>query len=495
MTLKDLLSCLPNPPKRIPSLEITAITENSRECDAHSLFVCVKGQKFDGHRYATDAYKRGCRVFLTQDEVSLPDDALILTVEDSRRSLATLACHFYGNPSRQLDVIGITGTKGKTTVAYMIRHILEKNGIPCGYIGTNGIAFGTRYIESKNTTPDAITLQKALNEMHHAGCRAVVLEVSSQALYQHRADGIRFSCCIFTNLFVDHIGEGEHPDFAHYKACKHRLFTDFQTDKVLYNADDPHAFDMIRDSSARLLSCAFLADADYIRSDVTPIMGKDSLGVAFSLSHGGKETPFTIPLIGDFNAQNASFAAAVAAECFCISMENAAKALADIAVPGRSEVVPLESGGIAIIDYAHNGASLRHLLQNLRVFSPKRLICLFGSVGDRTEIRRHELGDAAAELSDFCILTSDNPGNEDPEKILDEIAAVVKSHQTPYACFADREEAIRYGVGILGQGEILVLAGKGHETYQLIGSEKKAFDEKGILRSAVVDSLTKKSTV
>ncbi len=494
MTLRDLLSCLPNDPKCISDLEITRITENSRECDAHTLFVCIKGQKFDGHRYAADAYNRGCRAFLAEDALVLPDDAITVTVEDTRRALAALACRFYEHPSQRLDVIGITGTKGKTTVAYMIRHVLEKNGISCGYIGTNGIDFAATHFDTKNTTPDAITLQNTLNKMHRAGCRAVVLEVSSQALYQHRVDGIEFSCCVFTNLFSDHIGEGEHPDFEHYKACKRRLFSEFRTDTVIYNADDSHALDMICGSSAHIVSCALQTDADYVRSNISPIFKKDSLGVSFTLSHEGKNVPFSIPLIGDFNALNATLAAAVASVSFGIPLENTANALTDIAVPGRSEVIPLESGGIAIIDYAHNGASLRQLLQNLRAFAPKRLLCLFGSVGDRTEMRRRELGEAAAELSDFCILTSDNPGNEDPEKILGEIASVVDFYQTPYRSFADREEAIRYGVGLLNPNEILVLAGKGHETYQLIGTEKKGFDEKEILCSAA-RSLAKKSTV
>jgi len=450
MTLKELLSCLPTAPSKIPSLEITDITENSRKCQEHSLFVCIKGQKFDGHNYASDAYRRGCRAFLAQDTIKLPKDAFIVTVEDTRRILASLACHFYKHPSHRLEVIGITGTKGKTTVAHMIRHILEANGISCGYIGTNGIDFSKQHFETQNTTPDAITLQNMLNEMYRAGCRAVVLEVSSQALLQYRVDGIKFSCCVFTNLFLDHIGDGEHPDFEHYKACKHRLFADFLADTVVYNADDTHAIDMIRDSSARLISCASLPGADYVRSGVTPVSEKNSFGVSFSLDHQGKDFDFSIPLIGDFNAMNASIAAAVASECFGISPDRSVIAMEHISVPGRSHVIPLESGGTAIIDYAHNGASLRYLLQNLRTFAPKRLICLFGSVGDRTEIRRHELGEAAAELCDFCIITSDNPGTEDPHKILDEIASVVEVHHTPYRCFTDREEAIRYGVEILG---------------------------------------------
>ena len=494
MTLRDLLSSISIDTSNLPSLEITSITENSRECDPRSLFVCIKGTTFNGHAYAIDAYRRGCRAFLAQEVLDLPGDAFVATVKDTRCALASLACHFYKNPSHELKVIGITGTKGKTTVAYMIRHILEKSGISCGYIGTNGIDYCGMHFDSKNTTPDAITLQNTLRKMVSARCRAVVLEVSSQALFQYRVDGTKFSCCVFTNLFSDHIGEGEHPSFEHYKACKHRLFADFSVDSIVYNADDPHAIDVIRGSSASLISCASTEGADYIKGDVLPVCQKDALGVSFSLSHNAEKTRFSLPLIGDFNALNATIATAVVAESFDISPKNTANLLLDISVPGRSEVIHLEGGGIAVIDYAHNGASLRYLLENLRLFKPSRLICLFGSVGDRTEIRRQELGEAAAQLSDFCIITSDNPGKEDPEKILHEIATVIERHKTPYHCLADREEAIRYGVEILNPGEILVLAGKGHENYQLIGSEKRAFDEKEILRSAD-QSLAKRSTV
>ena len=485
MKLTELLSCIPQISQKIPSMEIEELTESSRKCHEKTLFVCIKGYRSDGHAYAKDAYQRGCRAFLAQKSLELPEDAFVFLVENTREALGVLACRFYGHPSHRIPVVGITGTKGKTTVACMLRGILEKNGISCGYIGTNGMDYSNVHIDTENTTPDAITLQKTLTAMISNGCKAVVMEVSSQALAQYRVAGMKFFCCVFTNLFTDHIGAGEHHDFEDYKACKKRLFTDFDAETVIYNISDPHGADVVSlASKARLVTCSTEEAADYSASALCPAQSDDALGMSFDLICQEKSVSFTIPLIGNGNALNAVLASAVARECFGISLQNAAKALNNARIPGRSEVIPLENGGIAVIDYAHNGESLRQLLEHLRRFHPRRLICLFGSVGDRTAIRRKELGRAAAEYSDLCILTSDNPGMEDPQKILDEIAEAVSAHQTPYRCFTDRAEAIRYAVGIMETGDILVLAGKGHEAYQLIGSQKIPFSEKDILLSA-----------
>lgn len=485
MKLCDLLSCLPDLSSDVPNVEIHAITENSNLCDANTLFVCIEGYRSDGHRYASDAYKRGCRVFLAQKSLELPADAYIYTVPNTRRALALLSCRFYGNPSHRLCVIGITGTKGKTTVACMIRRILEDNGISCGYIGTNGIDFCGLHEEISNTTPDAITLQRTLSQMADRDCRAVLLEVSSQALLQHRADGIRFLCGVYTNLYPDHIGDGEHRDFENYKKCKHRLFTEFEMESVICNADDPHTPEMVNGCCAEQFTCAAKKDADYKCIGIAHNRSDQGLGTTFELLHQGRSVMFSLPMIGSGNVLNAIQASAVAHECFGIPLENAANALKKIQVSGRSDVIPLRSGGLAVIDYAHNGESLRQILTELRKFRPARLICLFGSVGERTTLRRRELGSAAGELSDLCILTSDNPATEDPQKIIDEIAEAVSPHGTPYQCIVDRETAIRYAVGILKHGDILLLAGKGHEAYQLVGKEKIPFSEKDILISAV----------
>ncbi len=487
MKLNELLAPLSLDQNAIPSTEITELTEDSRTCHPGALFVCIDGFHSDGHRYAEDAYRRGCRAFVAQKKLSLPQDAFVFYTENTHYSLGMLACRFFEHPSRQIPVIGVTGTKGKTTVACMIREILEKNGIPCGYVGTNGVDYGTVHLETVNTTPDAVTLQRTLRQMADTGCRAAVLEVSSQALMLERVSGMKFACAVYTNLFSDHIGNGEHRDFEDYKRCKKRLFTDFGAEIMVYHSADAYADEFCAASSAtKKISCAFKRGADYQASSPSPLRYENRLGTAFELSKDNNQIPCRIPLIGYGNAANAILAMAVCKEGFGIPLEDSAKALESIEIAGRSQIISLENGGLAVIDYAHNGESLRQLLIHLKVFAPHRLICLFGSVGERTELRRRELGMAAAEHADLCIITSDNPGREDPKKIMDEIAAVVSSYQTPYRCIVDREKAIRYAVEIMETGDILVLAGKGHETYQLIGGEKLPFSEREILQSKLL---------
>ena len=491
MNLKNLLATLSFQTSReIPSVEIDEITQDSRTSHEKALFVCIEGFCSDGHQFAHKAYENGCRVFLAQKELTLPNDATVLLVENTRSALGTLACRFYSDPSHEIPVIGITGTKGKTTVASMIRCILEQNGVLCGYIGTNGIAFGNTAYETVNTTPDAITLQKTLREMVDAGCRAAVLEISSQALLLDRVQGMRFSCGVFTNLFSDHIGAGEHRDFEDYKRCKRKLFSDFEMETVVYHSGDPYASEMTKDAIAnRKIACTLENTADYCAQNIVPYQTDRQLGTTFLISHNSQSVTFEIPMIGSGNALNGLLATAVARECFGISLRSAADALRDVMIAGRSEIIPLESGALAIIDYAHNGESLRQLLLHLKQFRHNRLICLFGSVGERTRIRRRELGEAAAQYADLCILTSDNPGKEDPQKILDEIAEVFLDIETPYRCIVDREDAIREAMEIAQAGDFLVLAGKGHETYQLIGSEKRWFCEREILRSSALKSV------
>lgn len=487
MKLNELLAPLSLDSNTIPSTEITELTENSRACHPGALFVCIEGFRSDGHRYADDAYSRGCRAFVAQKKLSLPQDAFVFYTENTHHALGVLACKFYNDPSRQIPVIGITGTKGKTTVACMIREILEKNGISCGYIGTNGVDYGTVHLETANTTPDAVTLQSTLRQMVNSGCRAAVLEVSSQALMLDRVAGMEFFCVVYTNLFSDHIGEGEHRDFEDYKACKRRLFTDFGAEIMVYHGDDAHADEFCAASSAtKKTSCALERDADYRGSSLSPMRSTHGLSTEFTLLNRDDRFSCRIPLIGSGNAVNALLAIAVSKECFDISPRDSAKALETVEIAGRSQVITLENGGLAVIDYAHNGESLRQLLIHLRSFTPRRLICLFGSVGERTELRRRELGMAAAEHADLCIITSDNPGKEDPQKIMDEIATVISAYQTPYRCIVDREKAIHYAVEIMESGDILVLAGKGHETYQLIDGERIPFSEREILQSKLL---------
>ncbi len=466
----------------LPDCEIEALTDRSDRATQNSVFVCIKGARADGHELALDAYERGCRVFVAEHSLPLPEDATVLLTASTRATLSHLASLFYGEPSKRLQIVGITGTKGKTTTAQMLVQILKQNHVNVGYIGTNGICYGETEGATLNTTPDPLTLHRTLAQMEAAGVTTVVLEVSSQALMQERVRDVRFTSVLFTNLYPDHIGVNEHPSFAHYRDTKHRLFTDFDTRYAFFNTDDASAAEMMRDCRAqKCLRCGLDAASDYRITGILPTMENGVPGVSFTLLTEGTGTAVTLPLMGTCNAYNALLAMAVAKEAFGISERASSRALADARVAGRAECIPLPTGACGVIDYAHNGESMRQILSSLRAYRPHRLIVLFGSVGERSQLRRAELGRAAAELSDLAILTSDNPGNEDPCAILEEIAAAFEGSKTPFYKIPDRAEAIRAAVRMTEPGDILLLAGKGHERYQLIGREKRPFCESDIL--------------
>ena len=486
MRTQFLFDCLTDAAK-IPCGEIEHLTEDSRKANEKTLFVCIRGAIADGHQYAASAYERGCRFFVAERALSLPDDAFVLIVNDTRRALAKLACRLYGDPSSSMKVIGITGTKGKTTTAEMLAQILNQNKIPTGYIGTNGIAYGEVLKATANTTPDAVTLQETLSHMKALGMKAVIMEVSSQALMQYRADGVRFDAVLFTNLFRDHIGLHEHPTMEHYKACKKRLFTEFDAPCMILNDDDAFSKELLQESSAkRKITCSFEdPTCDFFGTEIRLLQQNGFLGVSFDLFG----VTFRLPLIGKANAYNALLATVCAKERFGISLSQSATVLSGISIAGRSECISLPNGACAVIDYAHNGESLRALLQSLRAYAPARLLCLFGSVGDRTRERRAEMGSVAASLCDLCFLTSDNPGYEDPQRIMEEIAVSFDAAKAPYRMITDRERAIVEALRETKAGDVLVLAGKGHETYQLIQNKKIPFSEKEIVEKTVKNNL------
>lgn len=486
MNAKKLLKGI-LPLRLVPNREILTVTEDTRRADANSLFVCIKGARADGHALAYRAYENGCRVFVAEHPIDLPPDAYVLRTDNTRLTLSRIACAFYGDPSKHLHVIGITGTKGKTTTAQLTASILNDCGIPCGYIGTNGIRYGEVQKTTVNTTPDAITLQGTLADMLAHGMRAVCVEVSSQALMQYRADGTRFSTVVFTNLSSDHVGPTEHPSFEHYRDCKHRLFTDFAAKNAIWNVDDEAYAQMQEGCTARrtVTISTLIRGVSLNAASIRPINQPDAHGISFALGKGNRTYDVHLPLIGRCNVSNALQSLAIAIEIMKIPTEKAIRALSRAVVDGRSEWISLPSGGAAVIDYAHNGESLYRILTALREYAPRRLTVLFGSVGERTQMRRRELGDVAASLADLCILTSDNPGNEPAEAILDEIAESFDGTDVPYQKIPDRRKAILTALRIAEENDILLLAGKGHEKYQLIGNEKQYFCEKEIIEEYI----------
>ena len=459
-------------------VEIKKVTPDSRQADSDSLFVCVPGAKYDGHDFAVFAYKNGCRNFAAERDLKLPEDAQVLIFKDTRIALAEISHAFYSYPSERLKVIGITGTKGKTTTAQLIYHTLNHNNIKTGYIGTNGVAYGDHEERTANTTPESIELARIMSDMVRDGVKYVVLEVSSQALYMNRVRAVEFDSLIYTNLYPDHIGGAEHPTFEHYRDSKRRLFAEFPTTLVVTNGDDPYSDFMTEGTEGHRVEYTVGGDG-WIRAEKAGLYRDGfQLGVEFDLCVCDRRQKIRLPMPGRFNIHNALAAAVVCIKAG-VRLERIADSFGKAKINGRFQVEQFDTKATFVIDYAHNGASLESVLEVLRAYEPKRLICLFGSVGGRTKTRRAELAAAASKYCDLCILTSDNPDLEDPDQIIDEIASHMDG--CPYERIADRREAIERAVEIAREGDIVLFAGKGHERYQLIKGEMVPFCERQIL--------------
>lgn len=464
--------------------EIGHITNNSREAKSNSIFVCIKGYATDGHLFAKNSYGNGCRVFVCEHIPDrLPSDATVIIVKDSRIALALLSGELYGNPSNELIVIGITGTKGKTTTAIMIKQLLDKSGIPTGYIGSNGILYENVKIEATNTTPESYKIHYFMRKMVDCGTKAIVMEVSSQALKLNRVLGIEFDITLFSNLSPDHIGPGEHDNFDDYFSCKKQLFDNFKSNITIANADDEYTNKILADCQNKKIYYAINSPADIKANNLELCRGAEILGMSFDVNLLGKTIPCALSIPGEFNIHNALATLSVA-NALGIDMEHATSVLSSMNINGRFETIISDNGACFVIDYAHNGLSLKSALCALRKYQPHRLICLFGSVGCRTQVRRAQMGAVAAEYADFSILTSDNPNTEDPQAIINEIAVQYKDSSS-YISIPDRKEAIEYALRIAQEGDIILLAGKGHERYQLINNKKEYFCEREILTNYI----------
>lgn len=464
--------------------EIDFITNNSYEARQNTIFVCIRGFATDGHIYALSAYEKGCRVFVCEYiPTNLPSDATVIIVSNTRIALAVLSSEIYGHPSKELLVIGITGTKGKTTTSLMIKQMLDRAGIPAGYIGSNGVIFGGKKLETANTTPESYKLQGYMRDMADSGIKAAVLEVSSQALKQSRVLGISFDITLFTNLYCDHIGPGEHDNWDDYFDAKKKLFNDFDTPTVIANADDPYTESMLADCKSRKIYYSVNKKADYSAKDISLCRTCDMLGISFDCHCNDGAFPCSLAIPGEFNIHNA-LATFATANAIGIDPHFISQNLSSLRIDGRFETVSAPNGACFVIDYAHNGVSLQSALMALREYEPNRLICLFGSVGNRTQVRRAQMGAVASKYADFSILTSDNPNTENPQNIIDDIAEQFNDDSS-HISIPDRREAIKYAINIAKAGDIVLLAGKGHEKYQLIGGKKQYFCEREIIEDYI----------
>ncbi|MDE6851120.1 MAG: UDP-N-acetylmuramoyl-L-alanyl-D-glutamate--2,6-diaminopimelate ligase [Lachnospiraceae bacterium] len=484
MKLQDLVAeldytCLQGEMNR----EITTLVYDSRRAERDSVFVCISGAVRDAHEFAPEVAQKGAAVLVVERPVDVPADVTVLQVENTRLALAVMSAAYFGHPAKELLTIGITGTKGKTTATYMVRSILEASGFQTGLIGTIETIIGSEVIPSANTTPESYLVQKYFRKMADAGCKCVVMEVSSQGLMLHRVGGFVFDYGIFTNLEPDHIGPNEHKDLADYIHCKSLLFR--QCKHGIFNVDDSHMEQILQGHTCEVETYGFSEHADIRARNVQLTDQGGTLGVSYDMS-GLLDLHVEIAIPGKFSVYNSMTAIAICRH-FGVSQEKILSSLSQIRVKGRVEILPVSSKFTLMIDYAHNAMSLESLLSTLQEYHPKRLVCLFGCGGNRSRDRRFEMGEVSSRLADLTIVTSDNPRDEKPEDILEDIVTGVKKADGEYITIINREEAIRYAIEHAREGDVIVLAGKGHEDYQEICGKKYPMDERVIVADIVKD--------
>lgn len=471
MKLSQLLSAVGVEPLR--EAEISTLTCDSREVTPGALFVALEGANCDGGKYIDEALARGAAAVVCGAE--LPEGVNGAAVNNPRAALSALAAEFYGHPAEALTLAAVTGTKGKTTTAHMIREIFASAGFKTGMIGTLGAFIETDLLEETgNTTPEPAALQRILRRMVDAGCSHVVMEVSSQAMKLRRVDGVQFDAAVFLNLSPDHIGGAEHADFGEYRACKAALFR--QCRLAVGNADDPNWTAMLAQVPrvVPVRTFGFGEDADVRGGQIFP--GKMSLSTRFSVDG----VPFDLPLPGRFNAANALAAITL---CRALGIEDDAirAGLSRVSVPGRCQRFPADAPYTVLIDYAHNGESFRALLEVLRGHPHRRILVLFGAGGDRPKIRRRDMARAAAEGADYAVITEDNPRSERPEDICRDIFNEIDG-KIPCEIVVDRREAIFRILHLARPGDIVALVGKGHESYILQDGVRREFSEWAVLK-------------
>lgn len=465
-------------------VEITDLVYDSRKVTKNSVFVCISGAVSDGHEYVSDAINKGAAAIITEKDIEAPDSISVVKVNNSRLTLANMSAAYFDYPAEKLKTIGITGTKGKTTTTYMVRSILESAGLKTGLIGTIETIIGDEVIPSDNTTPESYILQKYFAKMVEAKCDLVVMEVSSQGLMLNRVAGFVFDFGIFTNIEPDHIGPNEHKDFEEYLACKGLLFKNCKVGIV--NGDDVRAKDVLEGCTCTVESYGLNEGRDLRAADVNLFHNNGVLGVTYQVE-GLMNFPVTLNVPGKFNVYNSLTAIAICRH-FNMKEDVIKKALLNVKVKGRVEPVQVSGKFSVMIDYAHNAMSLKSLLTTIKEYEPKRLVCLFGCGGNRSKLRRFEMGEISSNLADLTVVTSDNPRNEEPEDILNDIITGVKKADGEYIAIIDRKEAIRYCIENAKEGDVVILAGKGHEDYQEIRGVKHKMDERRLI-SQVLEEL------
>lgn len=464
--------------------DVTTLVYDSRKVEKGSVFVCISGSVRDAHEFIPDVIAKGAAAIIVEKDVEPQDGVTYLKVEDSRLALACMSAAYFGHPARKLKTIGITGTKGKTTTTYMVKSILESAGIRTGLIGTIESIVDEKRIPSANTTPESYRVQELFHEMVEAGLEAVVMEVSSQALMLHRVSGFTFDIGVFTNLEPDHIGENEHKDFADYMHCKSLLFR--QCKLGIFNGDSEHLQGILEGHTCKVETFGYGKGNDLVADGVELKKEHGALGVRYHVS-GLMNFDVEVNVPGSFSVYNSLTAIAICHH-FGVDVEKIKHALLHVSVKGRIEIVPVTKRYTIMIDYAHNAMSLESLLTTLREYEPGRLVCLFGCGGNRAKSRRYEMGEVSSRLADLTVVTSDNPRNEEPMDIINDILVGVHKADGEYVTIPDRKEAIAYCMKHAQDGDIVVLAGKGHEDYQEICGVKHHMDERELIADIIKEN-------
>lgn len=474
MKLIDILKGVNCEIKGDPNIDISGVCYDSRKSKNKYLFIAIKGFKTDGIFYVEEAIKNGAVAVVTDREIKEYPGITTVLVEDARAAMAKIASNFYNNPTSKLTLIGVTGTNGKTSVTYMLKAILERQNNKVGLVGTIQNMIGDEVIPSVHTTPESLDLQELFSIMVNKGVKYVVMEVSSHSLALNRVDECEFDIAVFTNLSQDHLDF--HQNMEEYAKTKSKLFKMAKRASVI-NIDDKYSSMMIESSKAKVLT--------YGIKDFAYVMAKDirnSLdGVKFKVQIEDKKEEISLKIPGIFSVYNA-LAAITVADFLGISLRSVREALSQVTVKGRFELVETGKDFYVIIDYAHTPDGIQNIMEALKEYKTGRKILLFGAGGDRDKTKRPLMGEVAGKYADFCILTSDNPRSEDPREIISQIEEGIKKTNCPYVVIENRKEAISYALTNAQKDDVIILAGKGHETYQIIGDKVIHFDEREIVK-------------
>jgi len=485
MLLKTLLSKIGTIEVEGPQdCDITSISYDSRHVKPGGLFVALRGEKVDGHQYILQAFEKGAAAVVVEEAPHKGRTGTIVIVQDTRKALADLAAAYFQNPSHALKMAGITGTKGKTTVAFLLKHICERMFLQCGLIGTVRYEIAGRILPAPRTTPQSLDAEDLLYQMRSAGCKAAVMEVSSHALMQERVRGVEFDVGVFTNLKQDHLDY--HVTMENYFEAKSRMFSNLvaqtkKRGKAVINIDDQYGSRLVEKFAKQLpvITYGVTTRADFRASGFKT----DQSGTTFQLDALEKSFLVRLPLMGRFNIYNA-LAALAASTAMGLDLRTAVLSLANApAVPGRLERVEAKRQFQVFVDYAHTEDSLLNVMKTLRELSPNRLIVVFGCGGNRDKAKRPLMGAAVEHNADLAIITSDNPRKEQPEEIIEDIKKGFRG--TNYEVVVDRKEAIFKAIGLAQSRDIVLIAGKGHETYQEFADHTIPFDDVAIAKAAI----------